>query len=487
MSAPRVLVVEAEEDALALVEEVCRHWKMAFDVVERAEDALEQVGRCQYGLVLSAVGLPGMSGVDLVRHIKRRQAELPVVLLAEEPKVVEAVRAVKGGASDYLDKPLSREALELSVSGLLHLSTAVNGKPAVVRDGHLKAPANGLVQEGVFAFGKTVESERPERLEVGRMLTANKMMVWAISHALSLADVHAPVLLEGEPGVGKRLIARQIHRRSRCRGPFVQVSCTALAEYLLASELFGHVRGAFSGANRDRRGKLEAANEGVLFVDGIAEASLALQRRLLRVLEDGVIERVGEGHPISVDVKMVVATNSDLAELVWDGKFCEPLYHRLNVAKVKVPPLRHRKDDIPILTRAFLEEFRKRHSRGPKDVSQACLKTLEDYSWPGNVTELESVVQTAASLCPDGVEVISTEHLPTMLTAQPTVIRRAPVDGSGGSTSLSHLLQQRERTFVEQALVATDYNIQHSAKLLHISRPTLYAKMKRFGLSRAET
>lgn len=475
MSVPRVLAVETDADSLNVLHQLCDRWQAPLDVVGDASAGLERLAKIDYALVLSAVSLPGMTGLELVEHIKRRQAELPVVLLADDPGVTEAVRAIKLGASDYIDKPLSRETLELSITGLVH---GLGG----VDDEHRNS-------DGPVATAKTGKPG-PHRPARSHLLTNNKMMIKAVNHAMNLANVHAPVLLEGEPGVGKSLLAREIHRQSRRRGPFVEVACSMLAEYMLASELFGHVRGAFSGADRDRRGKLEAANGGVLFVDGIAEASLALQRRLLRTLEDGVIERLGEDRPMQVDVKMVVATSRNLAELVWDGKFCEPLYHRLNVAKVNIPPLRHRKDDIGTLARNFLERFHPATAGRPKEFSDACIKVLEEYSWPGNVGELESVVQTASSLCPKGVTVIKRDHLPTMLTNKPVAVHRLSVNGGtesvGHNTALSYLLGQRERTFVEQALAATNYNIQHSAKLLRISRPTLYAKMKRFGLNRVD-
>lgn len=406
-------------------------------------------------MVLSAVELPDITGLQLVRRIKRRQPDLPVVLLASEPRVSEAVRAIKLGAADYLHKPRALEDLELSLTSLLA------GEP----------------------HGPTAdeESTEPWSERIITNNTNNHLMRRAINRAVALADVRTPILLEGEPGVGKNLLAREIHRGSRRqRGPFVEVECSALAEYLLASELFGHVRGAFSGAGHDRQGKLEAADGGVVFVNGISEASQALQWRLLRVLEDGVIERLGEGRPVPVNVKMIAATTQDLEELVWDGKFSEPLYHRLNVARIKLPPLRHRREDIKPLTRHFLEQFRLANGRGPREVSGAAARRLEEYAWPGNVAELQSVVQAVAAICRE--DRIKPRHLPEMLTSDP------PSNGRSGSptagTSLTRFMEERERELIEQALTATNYNIQRSARLLEISRPTLYSKMKQFGMSR---
>ena len=485
MSVPRVLAVETDGEVLGNLRELCAKWKVKLDVANDAESGLERISTRDYGLVLAAVDLPGMTGLELLTRLKRRQAEVPVVMVAENPEIGEAVRAMKSGASDYLDKPVSLETLELSLMGLVGRSDA-HGEGKTLEgsgpNGWATEPDGAVIGWG----GEPTQSDGTARRRSTRLLTGNKMMRAAISQALILADVRAPILLEGETGVGKALLAEEIHRCSRRRGPFVQVTCTALAEYLLASELFGHVRGAFSGANRDRQGKLEAADGGVLFVDSIGEASLALQRRLLRVLEDGVVERVGEGRPVPVDLKMVVASRQDLAELVWEGKFSEPLYHRLNVARVKIPPLRRRKDDISLIARSFLEEFRTHHGRGPKELSDGCIKALEEYHWPGNVGELESVIQTAASLCPEGAMVLGRDHLPGVLSREPLKMRRSPMEGMGHNTALAHLLERRERTFVEQALAATDYNIQHSAKLLSISRPTLYAKMRRFGLARED-
>ena len=486
MSIPRVLAVEKDARVIADLKELCERWKVELDVVEEAESGLECLSQREYWLVVAAVELPGTTGLELLRRIKRRQAEIPVVLVAENPEVGEAVRAMKSGASDYLDKPVSRETLELSLMGLMERfgpsEQEVRGAEGSWSSGVRSEESEGTTGLG----GETMQLERPARRMSTRLLTGNKMMRSAINQALSLADVRAPVLLEGETGVGKALLAEEMHRYSRRRGPFVQVTCTALAEYLLASELFGHVRGAFSGADRDRRGKLEAADGGVVFVDGIGEASLSLQRRLLRVLEDGVVERVGEGRPVPVDLKIIAATKTDLAELVWEGKFHEPLYHRLNVARVRIPPLRHRKGDIGLLAGSFLAEFHARHKHGPKELSEGCIKALEEYSWGGNVGELESVVHTAASLCPEGVMVLGRDHLPGVLSREPLKMKRSPMEGMGHNTALSHLLEQREKTFLERALEATDYNIQRSAKLLSISRPTLYAKMKRFGLERED-
>jgi two-component system response regulator FlrC len=401
-----------------------------------AEQALAWLGKGNPGLVLTDVQMPGMDGHALLLALKSRRPDLPVILMTAYGQIDRAVQAIRDGAADYLPKPFEPDRLLATVARYFRQAG--------------EAPASGVVAE---------DPSSRALLDLARRVAASE----------------ASVLLTGESGVGKEVFARYIHQHSaRQKGPFVAVNCAAIPDNLLESVLFGHEKGAFTGASTTQPGKFEQANGGILLLDEISELPLNLQAKLLRVLQEREVERVGGRSAVPLDVRVIAATNRDLAAWVGEGKFREDLYYRLNVFPLEIPPLRHRPADIAPLARHFLKHSEQVVGRGGFALSGAALAELTGYSWPGNIRELGNVIQRAMILATDAE--IRPEHLMlprSTLRAAPAAVKDGGLPGDVG-------LKDVERETILGTLKRMDGSRRRTAEALDMSERTLRHKLKQY-------
>jgi two-component system response regulator AtoC len=406
-------------------------------------------------VVLCDLRMPGMDGLELLPQLVRRLPGVPVLLMSAYGSADLAVEAMRRGAYDYLAKPFQPSEL------LLTLRKA--------REREKLRRTNQILQREV----QRAVGERP-------IVAASPAMIHVLEIVERAAEFKATVLLQGESGSGKEVLARAIHAQSPRRDEaFVAINCAAIPEALLESELFGHAKGAFTGADRSRRGLFAEADGGTLFLDEIGELPLPLQAKLLRVLQEEEVRPVGEAKPRRVDVRVLAATARDLEVEVAGGRFREDLFYRLDVVRVKVPPLRERREDIPLLVDHFLGRTRESLGKAVRSIDDDALERLVDYAWPGNVRELENVLERAVILCRG--ERLAVADLPPNLTAAPAERRSASRD-----LSLRRARRALEARLIGEALEATGGNRTHAARLLGISHRALLYKLKEYGLGGRE-
>lgn len=450
----RILIVEDEPNARAALGEVFspRHDVRLAEDFEHAEDALRNE---TFDLVLTDVVLPGgKDGMDLLPEVKRLHPGTPVVVMTAYATIEKAKRAMREGAYDFLEKPLDLPRLRAIVDSALRARNDV-ALSAPLRD--------SLAREGVWR--QRFVGESPLVRDVFRTVA-------------KVAPTHATVLLLGESGTGKELVAEAIHAvSSRSRGPFVRVNCAALSESLFESELFGHVKGAFTGATSDRAGRFEAADRGTLFLDEVGDIPLHTQVKLLRVLQTREIERVGDNRSIRVDVRMVAATNADLEVRLRKGTFREDLYFRLKVVTIRLPSLRERRSDIPLLADHFRRVYSQRHGRATTGYTADAMRVLMAYDYPGNVRELENLVEAAVVLT-EAPE-IGVGALPVEMGGAQRVedLPESDVIRIPAGTSLP----DAERVLILDAMDRTGGNKAAAARILKIGLRTLYRKLEEFG------
>jgi two-component system, NtrC family, response regulator HydG len=438
-----ILVVDDQPSVRELLRAVLEEDEHTVDTAADGESAVEMLKSGFHDLVLTDLRMPGMDGIEALRRIKALSPETGVVMMTAYASVETAVTAMKLGAFDYITKPIDIEEV----------------RRVIDRWTEGARPSEGAVEEEVAPTTDIVGAS--EEL----------MNVLDLAHRVAESD--ATVLLLGESGTGKDVIAREIHRSShRANRPFVAVNCSAIPEGLLESELFGHEKGSFTGAVRQKRGKFETADGGTVFLDEIGDMSEALQAKLLRFLQDHIVQRVGGSSDIKVDVRVVAATNKDLEAEVAAGRFREDLYFRLNVVTITLPPLRERTEDIPLLIDHFL---RKHAPRGikPKRMTPSAVRLAMGYVWPGNVRELENAVQRAIVLSRG--ETIFPEHLPAKVQAAEAASENPP--RPEGRT-----MREVERATIIKTLKQTEGNRTHAARILGISRRTLQNKIKEYGI-----
>lgn len=401
-------------------------------------------------VVITDIQMPGMSGYEVLQHIKMERPETLVIVVTAYSSVEKAVDAMKQGAYDYLSKPFSRDELLLVVNKAFNLL-------------------------GLQSENRRLRDQLEHHVDFSHMVGISDVMQDVFEVVRRVAPTEASVLITGESGTGKELIARAIHQGSpRCKEPFVAINCAAIPATLLESELFGHVRGAFTGAVRDRAGKFEQADGGTLFLDEVGEMPLELQPKLLRVLQEMEVEPLG-GKIRSVNVRIIAATNQDVETSLREGRFREDLYYRLAVIPVELPPLRKRVEDIPLLVRYFLKRF----SAGSSvDISDAALNSMSGYLWPGNVRELQNAVERMVVL--NNAEKLDLHHLPEKVRSTSFPSRNAVVELPPGGYSLEEI----EKEVVVQALERNNWNQTRAAAFLQVPRHTLIYRMEKYDIKK---
>ena len=453
---PSILIVDDEPGIRSSLGGVLRDEGYEVDAVESGEACLERLNHQAYDVVLLDIWLPGMDGLATLVRMRERQIDVQVVIISGHGNIESAVRAIKAGAFDFVEKPLKHEKTVLVVRNAIRLR-------------RLEADNRSL----------RAKVEARSTLMVGESYAMAKLK----EQVEMAAPTNGRVLILGENGTGKELVARNVHQLSRRRaGPFVEVNCAAIPEELIESELFGHVRGAFTGAVSDRRGKFEAAHGGTIFLDEIADMSLKTQAKVLRVLQEQVMEAVGGSSRIRVDTRVLAATNKDLTTEIRAGRFREDLYFRLNVVPIFVPPLRDRQEDISLLADHFMAMLAREYGRRTKTFEPDALIALGQYEWPGNVRALHNVVERLMIMVPG--ERISSRDLSFLgqgLSAGGNM--RAEEVAIAAAHTLHEARDRFEAEYIRRALADQHGNISRTADTLGIERSNLYRKMRGFGIT----
>jgi len=439
MRRKKVLLVENDSKGCLTIDKIFIESGYHINKASNGLSAFEKIVRDHYNLVITELNLPQMNGIDLLKKIKEVNGSMPVILTSSNARVEEAVKAMKLGAYDFILKPLTVETIKIIIS---------------------------QISDGLTLTDKDRSDARYT------IITKNSEMNRLLEEARDIADSQASIFIQGESGTGKELFARYIHYNSNRKDrPFVAINCSALPETLLESELFGHEKGSFTGALFRKKGKFEIANHGTILLDEISEMDIQLQSKLLRVLQEREIDRIGGISPISIDVRIIATTNMDIKKQLKDGKFREDLFYRLNVIPFHLPPLRERKDDIPLLTNYFIEKYNRIDKRTVKGLTEEAMQVLMSMSWKGNVREFENIIERAILMCKG--DLIDTKNLfltekneqteETRYTFMPTVS-----------------LKEMEKKVIFHALDQTNGNRTHAAGILGISVRTLRNKLNEY-------
>jgi two-component system response regulator HydG len=445
MQPPHILVVDDERGILASLAKIFEREGYQVSVTDNGQEALSWLNQKPIDVVLADIMMPHMSGMDLLAALKTKAPAIEVIMMTAFGTIENAVECMRQGAYDFITKPLKRAIVVRSVQRALE-------RRHLLHENKMLREAAKISQQA-FVVGRSAS-----------MLAALKLIEQAAPSTTTL-------LLQGESGTGKELLARHIHRVSQRTGPFVAINCAALPEQLLESELFGHERGAFTGAHAKHEGRFERAHQGTLLLDEIGETSPAMQVRLLRVLQEGEIERVGGHKPIPVDVRVLAATHRNLEEDVKQGRFREDLYYRLNVIPIRVPPLRERHGDVALLAQHFLAEYCQKNKKTLRGFTEEVTQALNAYHWPGNVRELENVLERAVVLC--STDIVTLQDIPSTLVPNP-----GPVATYEGllipwETPLAEI----ERRVIQSTLQRTAGDKKKTAQILGIAARTVYRKL----------
>ena len=448
-----ILIIHDEKEICESMKMILEYEGYSVDYSTSALKGLNLVEEKQISCLLLDIQMPEMSGFEVLKKVKEVNPSLSVIIISAHGSVENAIKATRLGAFDFIEKPIDRDKLLISVRNAIE---------------HVK-----LLTENI-EIKKTLEVD-------GEILGQSK----GIKSILELIDKVAPldtrVLITGENGTGKELVARAIHKRSlRKDKQFIEVNCAAIPNELIESELFGHEKGSFTGAFTQRIGKFELANKGTIFLDEVGDMSPQAQAKVLRAIEDGKIERVGGGKKIDVDVRIISATNKELSEEIQKEKFREDLFHRLNVIPINVPPLRERKDDIPILVDAFSKTITTRHKKPPVKFLEDAIKLLQEMSWSGNVRELKNIIERIIIII-DKREIARTDIEILLKPGQATMD-----DIIDDSNSFQEFKEKAERAFILKQLNENSWNISKTAELLDIQRSHLYNKMKKYGIEKGD-
>ena len=449
MSSEKILLVDDDASLRKVLEFNLEQEGYSVISASDGKEALKLYDEHGPDLVVTDLKMPGMDGIDLLKEIKRRNIEQLVIVITAFGTVENAIEAMKLGAYDYITKPFNREELRLVVRKAVEL-------------------------QSLRSYARSLESELVERFSFENIIGGSSRMADVFEMVRRIAHSDVTTIIKGESGTGKELIARAIHYNSpRAKGNFVAINCSAIPENLIESELFGHKKGAFTGAVADKVGKFELSSGGTIFLDEVADLRFDLQAKLLRVLQEREIERVGDPRPIKVDVRVIAATNKDLEAMLASGQFREDLYHRINVVPILLPPLRERTDDIPLLLHHFKSKFGESDCRIEPEV----FDVLKCFSWPGNVRELENVVERSLLLRkhPDRLTAGDLpDHVRGRAAAHPELLFNIPDEGIN--------LEEVEKQLLLYSLQKHDENQTRAAKFLGITRQALIYRMEKYGL-----
>ena len=452
----RVLIVEDDSAARVGLEQLVKNWGFIAEAAADGEEALEKVTTFRPAIVITDLVMPRMDGLALLRALQQQGADVTTLLLTAQGTVETAVEAMKEGAYDYLTKPIDLQRLKILLDKIVERLETMR---------EVKALRRQLRESGTF----------------GSLIGNSPEMRKTYSIIEQAAPTGASVLITGESGTGKELVAQTIHHLSpRATFPFVAINCAAIPETLLESEIFGHEKGAFTGAADRRQGCFELADRGTLFLDEIGEMTPATQVKLLRVLQERRFRRLGGRVEQSVDVRVIAATNIDPQEAVKAGKLREDLFYRLNVFAFRLPAMRERKEDLPLLTQAFINEFNQRNQKSIAGVDQQTMRMIEHYAWPGNVRELRNVIERATILAPGPF--IEAKHLPPSLAEEPAPQHQPQVALAPGIT-----VEEAERRLILMTLEHTRDNKTRAAEILGISLKTLHNKLNKLRLRPKKT
>ncbi|WP_166831303.1 sigma-54-dependent transcriptional regulator [Thalassoroseus pseudoceratinae] len=449
-----LLVVDDDRHIVEAMADYLRSLGHRTETATTCEDAINRMRDFRFEAVICDVNLPDADGFHLLEWAVKEQPQTAVILLTGYGTIESAVEAIRLGAFDYLTKPVIDEELQLAIQ-------------------------RAIGQRRIVEENKSLKAQLDQRFGMKNIVGHDYKMLKMFDLIESVADTKTTVLILGESGTGKTMTARAIHQQSDRRDqPFVEVACGALPENLLESELFGHVQGSFTGATQDKEGKFLAANGGTLFLDEIATAPPSLQVKLLRVLQDKEFEPVGGNKTHKVDVRLILATNGDLEEMVKAGQFREDLYYRINVISMVQPPLRERIGDIPLLADFYLNQFNEQNGKHVSGFDPAAIRLMQQYDWPGNVRELVNVVERAVVLSKS--DEITMNDLPESIRGHRTIEQNFELPTNG--SSLKRAMAEPERQLIVEALEANGWNRQNTARTLGINRTTLYKKMKKYQI-----
>lgn len=449
-----ILIVDDEEDTLDACTQALTKEGYSIDTASRAPEALEKIESKNYRIVIADIKMPGMDGIELLQRIKKSNPQVEVIMITGYATIETAVKSMKEGAYDYLPKPFTPEELRMLVK------KALEKQSLIIENKDLREKLK-IIREGRFLLGQSQNMKEVEIL-------INKV-----------AKTNSTVMIMGETGTGKELVAQEIHARSpRSHNPIITVNCAAIPSELLESELFGHEKGAFTGAMRDRKGSFELAHEGTIFLDEIGHMSLELQVKLLRVLQEKEIKPVGCERDIAVNVRIIAATNKNLNEAIKKGEFREELYYRLNVVPILLPPLRERREDIPLLADHFLKKYNHEMKKTIEGFSEEAMNLLLNYSWPGNIRELENIVERAVIL--EDSNMIAPQSLNQLLESS----RESRNSQKRMARDTNHLksfpsLDRVERDYILEVLQATKWNRRKASDILGISTSTIWRKLEK--------
>ncbi|HEY8909610.1 MAG TPA: sigma-54 dependent transcriptional regulator [Desulfosporosinus sp.] len=444
---PRILVIDDEEQMCWALERALSHEDYQVVTATRGLQGIDLAKKTEPSLVILDLKMPDIDGIEVLIELKNINPNIPVIMITAHGTIDTAIEAMKIGATDYITKPFKLEELKVLVKQALHASDLEN-------------QVDFLNQELGKKYGRIVCLSAPMK-EINLLIR-------------QVAKTGATVLITGESGTGKEVAALEIYKASnRADKPFVAVNCAALPDQLLESELFGHEKGAFTGATSKKMGRFERADTGTIFLDEIGEMPISMQAKLLRVLQERCFERVGGTETIHVDVRVIATTNVDLATAISKGTFREDLYYRLNVMNINMPSLRSRKEDVPLLVNYFLEKFDPSHS---KKISSGAMKILTRYNWPGNIRELQNAIERALIVCPRSE--IQPVHFPKELLNSSEETTTPVINLTEGGFTLEEL----EKHLIIKALEKLNNNQTKVAKYLGISRPTLLYRLKKYGI-----
>jgi len=448
----RILIVDDEVDALDLMEELfLKHGYETF-TARNGMEALAIINEQEPDILISDMVMPEMDGIKLLEVLGKKYPDISVIMITAHGTIETAVETMKKGAKDYILKPLRLDEILAKVETISQLKS--------------------LMKENIYLRDKL-----SQKYNFNNIIGKNRKMLELYDLIKDIAKTNSTVLINGESGTGKELIANAIHFNSeRIKKPFVKVNCGVLAENLLESELFGHVKGSFTGAIRDKMGRFEIANGGTIFLDEIGDISPNMQLKLLRVLQEGEFERVGGTETIKVDVRIIAATNRDLNSMMMKGEFRQDLYYRLNVIPLEVPPLRERKDDIPLLITHFLDKFVKQFKKKIESIDDDVMKCLQYYNWQGNIRELENLLERAVVLNKSGK--LTLKDFPPYVVQQEGDIQ-VDLDADG---NLIDIVDSYEKQIILKALRENNYNKLRTAEKLGIHRSTFMSKLKKYEI-----